>query len=222
MAALCDLEDDGVLVPLHARDGSVRARALIDAVDEARVCVYRWHLGSLGYAKRTVYISTGRWASRSLHRDVLGLEPGDKRPIDHINCDPLDNRRANLRILTTAENAQNRRGGNRGSLSKYRGVTWSKKSKKWAAGAMLDGKQYWLGAFEIEWDAALRAIEFRAEHMPAASDAEWLADYRGTQRDLDRLRFAEPRSESGALTVAEQIETCERHLARLEAAAHDA
>lgn len=216
MVALDHLHDDGVLVPLHARDGSVRARALIDASDAARVALHRWFLATGGYARRSIYFpSTQRFGSRALHREVLGLSPSDPQRVDHVNGDRLDNRRVNLRLATAAENSQNRRGGNRGSLSRYRGVTWSKKSGKWAAGVMLDGKQHWLGAFDDEWAAALRAIEFRAEHMQASDDAEWLTDYRDTQRALERLRCAESRTFEGALTKAEQIETCERHLARL-------
>lgn len=44
----------------------------------------------------------------SLHRWLLGLRPGDKQIVDHINGDPLDNRRANLRFGTRTGNNANR------------------------------------------------------------------------------------------------------------------
>lgn len=47
-----------------------------------------------------------------LHRLILGLPPGGghQRQADHINRDPFDNRRANLRIVTPRENCANRGG----------------------------------------------------------------------------------------------------------------
>lgn len=74
-----------------------------------------------GYARATVEVAQGRMCARPLHWLVLGIE---KLPrgmvIDHINGDPLDNRRANLRIVTHAESALNRRAT--AGRSGYRGV----------------------------------------------------------------------------------------------------
>lgn len=51
----------------------------------------------------------------SAHRFVVGAKPGEI--VDHINRDRCDARRANLRIVTAQENAQNR-GGNSRNLAK--------------------------------------------------------------------------------------------------------
>ncbi|GAH21431.1 unnamed protein product, partial [marine sediment metagenome] len=37
-----------------------------------------------------------------MHRQILGLKPGDGKIVDHINRNPLDNRRVNLRIVSQA------------------------------------------------------------------------------------------------------------------------
>jgi hypothetical protein len=87
-----------------------------------------------------------------LHRAVLGLPPGDLLRVDHINGDTLDNRRANLRVATTAQNAQNQ--GSRGGSSRHRGVTWDKSRKKWMATATLDGRRRTIGRFGTEEEAA--------------------------------------------------------------------
>lgn len=42
-----------------------------------------------------------------LHRYLMGLNPGDKEIVDHINMDVWDLRRENLRIVTRSENAHN-------------------------------------------------------------------------------------------------------------------
>jgi hypothetical protein len=48
-------------------------------------------------------------ASTHLNRFVMGAKPTDLRVVDHINGNPLDNRKSNLRIVSQSVNAQNSR-----------------------------------------------------------------------------------------------------------------
>jgi hypothetical protein len=73
--------------------------------------------------------------------------------IDHINNDPADNRIENLREATHAQNGRNRSSAKE-STSKYLGVSWHKATNKWQASIRVDGKDYYLGLFTIEEDAA--------------------------------------------------------------------
>lgn len=82
-----------------------------------------------------------------LHRQIIGAMPGEI--VDHVNRDGLDNRRANLRIVDEGMNARNRAGS---GASRYRGV--HKKRDKWHAGIRALGRQWSLGSFETEIDAA--------------------------------------------------------------------
>jgi hypothetical protein len=50
------------------------------------------------------------------------MKPPAGMQVDHINGDPLDNRRSNLRICTRQENLRNRRITH--GRSKYKGVRW--------------------------------------------------------------------------------------------------
>jgi hypothetical protein len=81
--------------------------------------------------------------------------------IDHINGNPLDNRIENIRICRPSENFRNRRKQLSPSTSKFKGVHWDKKRKKWIAGISFNKKHYDLGAFNCEEDAA-RAYDSKA------------------------------------------------------------
>ena len=84
--------------------------------------------------------------------------------VDHIDGDPLNNRRGNLRIVTKAQKAQNAANADtRGGSSRYRGV-WKAKSGKWAAQIAKEGKRMSLGHYENEEDAAA-AYDKAAEEL---------------------------------------------------------
>ncbi|GAB4240843.1 MAG: hypothetical protein Kow0032_28700 [Methyloligellaceae bacterium] len=63
----------------------------------------RWHRGGSG---RTYAMRKASGRTVYLHRLIMNAEPGDM--VDHVNGDPLDCRRSNLRIVTASQNAANR------------------------------------------------------------------------------------------------------------------
>ena len=160
---------DYVGVPLHAQDGSVRAFALIDVEDVEEITRHRWSW-SRGRAMR---ISDKK--PILMHRQLLRLERDDPRVVDHINGDPLDNRKANLRPCTQGENLQNRQAGH--GSSKHLGVSWSKSRRCWVAfGSTLgDNRFVFLGHFHDEKEAARVAAEWRAANLPFSKEARTAA-----------------------------------------------
>lgn len=140
-------------------DGDVAAWTIVSDDDAPSLQQHRWHLTSNGYAKRH---PGGRGNYELLHRALVGLGHGDRRQVDHINGDRLDNRRENLRVVTHAENAQNT-GARVGARSRYRGVSWSKYHGKWRAHVTLLGRQHFGGYHSTEEDAAQAAAALRSD-----------------------------------------------------------
>jgi hypothetical protein len=66
--------------------------------------------------------------------------------IDHINCDPGDNRWGNLRLATSSQNKANSR-KRADNTSGLKGVTWDGRNRKWQAQIMAGGRRRSLGYF---------------------------------------------------------------------------
>jgi hypothetical protein len=83
----------------------------------------------------------------------LGHIPcGHKLVIDHINDNILDNRLENLQIVTNRYNTCKTQGR---YSSKYKGVSFSKRRKKWRAEILYKNKRKVLGYFIDEYEAHL-------------------------------------------------------------------
>jgi hypothetical protein len=156
-------------VPLRRRDGSVCAWAKVDAADAPLVTPYRWHLDGDGYARRSIPGGPYRQRALLLHRALLGLRDGDPRQGDHRNRNRLDSRRSNLRIVTHAQNGQNRC-GHSATTSEHRGVSLHRLTGKWQANATLNRRRYYLGLFDDEDTAAAAVAAWRREHMPFSEE----------------------------------------------------
>ena len=98
----------------------------------------------------------GKYRAISIHTIILErmlgrkLEKGEL--VDHIDLNPLNNRRSNLRLANKRKNATNskKRSDNK---SGYKGVCWSKPAKRWRAYGKRDGKQIHLGYFDTPTEA---------------------------------------------------------------------
>jgi len=132
---------------------------------------YNWHAVSSGegrnriwYAFRQVWIPERKVKqSIAMHRVILPPPSGFQ--IDHRNNNGLDNRRANLRIATPAQNARNARKYSSETSSRYKGVYWDSSQYKWLTQISIDGKQKLLGCFESELDAALTYDRTAKKHF---------------------------------------------------------
>lgn len=103
--------------------------AVIDKEDYKKVKDYHWNRNNLNYVLSKTK-KEGREAT-SLHRLIMGIEnkSGDIR-IDHIDGNPLNNTKSNLRICSQKENCWNRKikstntSGVTGVRREHKGNTW--------------------------------------------------------------------------------------------------
>jgi hypothetical protein len=126
----------------------------------------RWRVARSGYV-----VISQRQRTILLHRILMDCKPGDGVYVDHINRDPLDNRRGNLRMLTPSQSAQNL-GARCNSLTGFRGVMITTgKTRRYQARVTVDGRRHHLGTFETPEEAARAAAEARAQLAPYSQEA---------------------------------------------------
>ena len=93
---------------------------------------------------------------------IYGVWPA--KHLDHINGERDDNRLANLREASDAEQQQNVK-LTAANTSGHKGVSWNRRHKKWIAQIKAGGRYLYLGAFtEIEDAVAARAEGKRKYH----------------------------------------------------------
>lgn len=82
---------------------------------------------------------------------------------DHVNRNPLDNRKSNLRAANYTENARNY-SKQKNNTSGFSGVSWDKQCSKWVAYIVIDKKRKKLGRFVDKEDAIRARLEAEKEH----------------------------------------------------------
>ena len=127
--------------------------ALVDDAEFGRVNRFKW------YAMR----KKNTWYAR---RDVRDPETKTDVPIylhtfltgykrtDHKDGNGLNNCRWNLRPANHQQNIQAKQTKQKNTTSKYRGVSWSVKGRKWQVQICINDKRKYLGMFENEEEAA--------------------------------------------------------------------
>lgn len=136
----------------------------VDDEDYEKFATKRWYANVFtrrGKTRVTACRTEGASPNKKLfylHREIMNAPEGVM--VDHINEDPLDNRKENLRLVTNAENMRNR-GKNQNNSSGYKGVTYLKNrrgKKRWQAKCRHNYKTIHFGLYETAEEAS-RAYE---------------------------------------------------------------
>lgn len=133
---------------------------LLDDEDLERAAAFAWCLSGNGHVMR-YETWRGRPYAVYLHHFIVGRPLNRNKLIDHINQNPLDNRKENLRIADKRINALNT-GLRRDNTSGFKGVY--RKRDRWRAAAFLNGKYISLGSFATKGEAEYARQEYRRTH----------------------------------------------------------
>jgi HNH endonuclease/AP2 domain len=141
--------------------------AKVDAADFDWLMTWKWHAlpdRNVGFraARDTHRKIDGKRTNKRflMHREIIACPEG--MFVDHINGDPLDNRRVNLRICTFKQNRYNSRKRKEGKNSPFKGVYRNRKF--WRAVIMKDRKYLHIGNFGSQEEAA-RAYDSKAREL---------------------------------------------------------
>ncbi|QSF43352.1 HNH endonuclease [Paenibacillus tianjinensis] len=136
------------------------SRAIVDLEDVDLLSRHKWRENNWGYPST----GNGRSEINCMMHQLL-MHPKDGEIVDHINRNPLDNRRCNLRIVNKSINSINTglRGNN---VSGVTGVTYNKNAKSWRAFINFNGTRIELGHKKLFEDAVRKRLRAEIYYYP--------------------------------------------------------
>lgn len=147
--------EDHAEILLINKNNEIAARTIIDLDDVDKVKNIKWHVSN--NRDKNFYVDTNmNIPEKRLHRLIMNCPK--EFIIDHINGNPLDNRKCNLRICTNQQNICNC-DIPKNNKSGCKGVYWSKQYKVWIAQVTINNKTKRIGQSTNYEDAVKMRIE---------------------------------------------------------------
>ena len=141
---------------------------VIDEVD-GDLAQYKWCTSLMNgyrpYAARHIRDAAKKYPLVFIHRIVL--ERILERPLtkgeypDHMDNDPLNNRRNNLRLASKSQNQMNH-ALRKDNTTGYKGVVYHRNANRWTAEIQVNKKKIYLGCFkspELAYEAYCKAAK---------------------------------------------------------------
>lgn len=144
---------------------------LVDEREIERISRYNWKIAK-GYIER----SNKGMPKIKLHQFIMGFTPSDDFLIDHINRNPLDCRRENLRIVTRQQNCMNK-GFQKNNKTGFTGVYFDTNAGKYASKIGLNDRRILLCKSADPVDCA-QAYNIASEYL--------FGEFRGHQNDVPK------------------------------------
>lgn len=143
--------------PDYENDYQVSTFGRVKSLKNGRGKILKPYLGKRGYLH--VNLSQKKKGVRTFYIHILvamaflNHKPnGFKKVVDHKDFNKLNNFVTNLRLVTNRENSSHRK---KPHTSKYTGVSWAKKNKKWQAAIQINRENIYLGLYDDEYQAHL-------------------------------------------------------------------
>jgi hypothetical protein len=152
------IEDDIAVIQPNGKNKHIHF--MVDRDDLEKIALHSWrvyaHYRDNSYKRvETSFCDPYSKTSRHISLSRFLCDAKDDQVVDHIDGNPLNNRRNNLRLTTRLGNSQNARKTILPTSSKYKGVSWHRKKQKWIVSVRANKKNYYLGYFTSEKDAAI-------------------------------------------------------------------
>lgn len=137
---------------------NTKRKAVVDDEDYLYLNQFKWY-----YSKGTIRRAKNKKDNQllpdkiRLNREILKFPIG---VVDHKDTNIFNNQKYNLRICTQSENSRNQSKPIGKYASKYKGVSFNKKLKKWVAYIRVNRRLINLGLFSNEIEAAIEYNKF--------------------------------------------------------------
>lgn len=131
---------------IHVKLTNTSEEFLCDPEDWERLKKFTWFKTRQGYVRSDTGVGYVLF-----HTQIVLKEKGTD--IDHINGNPLDNRKINLRVCSHRENCMNQKKC-KTNTSGVPGVSWYQATGKWKVQIVVKNKRIHLGYFNDLEDAA--------------------------------------------------------------------
>ena len=154
------INGDTCTVVVYGMKDIKRGEVLIDTKDVAKCQQLKWFVKKRKGISLAAITRIDHKLIR-MHHFLFGMPP-DELEYDHINRNPLDNRKSNLRLCTFEQNQWNQN-NQRTNTSGYKGVVKCSSGKNWFARITVKGKEKYLGCFDnkiLAAEAYNKAVEF--------------------------------------------------------------
>lgn len=122
--------------------------ALVDDDDFEKVSQYKWYAAK----QKSKFRAATKGGRLLMHRLIMDVTD-TKILVDHIDTNPLNNQKENLRLCSVAENNKNRKAF-KNNKTNYKGVFYRADRKKFVANICVNKKQIRIGSYNTALEAA--------------------------------------------------------------------
>lgn len=165
------IKNDYVIIYIERKNGEIFETYIdLDDFEKVNNWKYQWCINknfrAINYAVSNHYPNIrDKKSPKTIYLHQFILDFPENCDIDHINNNPLDNRKSNLRTTPHDANNKNRKGKNVNNTSGYRNVSWFDYYQKWVVQLQVEGKNQILGMFDNVNEAGEYAEEMRQKYF---------------------------------------------------------